>query len=356
MLATSRWLCPHHSSAALLDVRQWLKNCLREVYTQLDLATARCRQVAGQKFCASDFVPKVYFGRRGPCKHAEGCSHRVRLTKACMMAAAAEIRALGIMHCMEGASSECGLYECKPLAYGGEDTPLRFYTNVVDQTCSCHAFLLFGVCCHLLVTLSSEDGEALLEAKFSLVDEEYLDVKRPRRHQALPRDLEPLGDDIEHELSTLDASVYEKTCIVAVDNLSNDKAACMALLGGIGKKVKAMEEPAASILRSRLERLLMEADQGVPAFQDTDKVMKAKENRHAKRSCGGALAAADEKEKRLPKEGRHELRLTHKPLFPNRTGKKGCMEDSGEDREEFADVSRKKSKKSGLGNMAVRRG
>jgi serine/threonine protein kinase len=42
--------------------KEWLEGCVRELYLHDHLSQSACETVAGVKFCAKDYVPKLYFG------------------------------------------------------------------------------------------------------------------------------------------------------------------------------------------------------------------------------------------------------------------------------------------------------
>ena len=42
--------------------KEWLESCVRELYVHDHLSQSACETVAGVKFCAKDYVPKLYFG------------------------------------------------------------------------------------------------------------------------------------------------------------------------------------------------------------------------------------------------------------------------------------------------------
>lgn len=44
------------------EQKEWLESCVRELYIHDHLSQSACETVAGVKFCAKDYVPKLYFG------------------------------------------------------------------------------------------------------------------------------------------------------------------------------------------------------------------------------------------------------------------------------------------------------
>jgi len=163
--------------------------------------------VGNYQVCVADLSCECEANVDDACKHIEAAAKLSPLTESAMRAAAAEIKRSNCWRPLNAeGDKESTMFECPPLAsnfannMAGTSNSTGFSNrtesrrsrccliNVLEGTCTCHAYAKFGVCCHLIAACSEDESDSMVEAYFPTSEEgalPSLNVERRRRYKPL---------------------------------------------------------------------------------------------------------------------------------------------------------------------------